>query len=85
MDLSDAWGIFPWTETEMWIRSGKDAGTTPSARVSEILRAGRAGLRVGNAKTLKRRAQEDGIWPSQRTHKLFPEDDPTSQGVALNR
>ena len=54
-------------------------------RLSELLRAGRAGLRIGNAKTLARSARADAVWPSQRVHKLLPADDMKAAGVALNR
>ncbi len=80
LDLSDAWGIMSAKDSDAWIASG-----STSMKVSELLRAGRAGLRAGNAKTLAKSARADGIWPSARVRKLLPADDLRSTGVALNR
>jgi hypothetical protein len=85
MDLSDSWGIVSSKESTSWIVSGRNAAGTPAASVSELLIAGRAGMRIGNAQTLKQRAQEGGVWPSERVHKLVPSDDPRSTGAALSR
>ena len=85
MDLSDAWGIVSARDSDAWIRSGNGSAGIPSMKVLEILRAGRAGLRIGNAATLKRRAQTDGVWPTERVHKLVPDDDNRSTGAALNQ
>jgi hypothetical protein len=85
LDLSDAWGIVSAKDSDAWIASGSSSVNNPAMKVSELLRAGRAGLRIGNAKTLARSARADGIWPSQRVHKLLPADDLRSTGVALNR
>ena len=79
------WGIVSDKESDAWITGGKAMAGIPRMRVSELLRAGRAGLRVGNALTLKSRAQTDGVWPTQRINKLRPEDDMKSTGAALNR
>lgn len=80
LDLSDAWGIVSPKDSDAWIASGSS-----STKISELLRAGRAGLRIGNAKTLAQSARAHGIWPSARVHKLLPSDDLRSTGVALNR
>lgn len=73
LDLSDAWGIVSAKESDAWI-----LGQQQSFRISELLRAGRAGLRIGNARTLGRDAREQGVWPSERVDNLVP-------GVALHR
>jgi hypothetical protein len=54
-------------------------------RISELLRSGRAGLRIGNAATLESQARVGGVWPSARVHKLKPTDDRESAGVGLRR
>ena len=47
---------------------------------------GRAGLRMGNIKTLRRQAQTTGgVWPTERVDKLLPGDDGRATGVALGR
>lgn len=88
LDLSDAWGIMPAKASDAWIRSGKDTSTNPTFDVSELLRAGRTGMRIGNAATLRQKAQAEGVWPSERVHKLLPDDNDdtaTSSGAALKR
>ena len=82
LDLSDSWGIVSAKESDTWITS---SSSTTSMKISELLRAGRAGLRIGNAKTLAKSARADGVWPSQRVHKLLPDDDVSGTGVALRR
>ena len=85
LDLSDAWGIVSGKDADAWIASANRTTGMPPMRVSELLRAGRAGLRIGNAKTLARSARADAIWPSQRVHRLLPADDRSATGVALGR
>lgn len=81
VDLSDAWGIMGDAEAADWISKG-----SRSVRVSQVLRAGRAGLRMGNAKQLRKQAQREQVWPTERVHKLFPSDGGSaSSGVALQR
>lgn len=86
MELSDAWGVVSSKDADAWIRSGSQKTTGAlTMRISEVLRGGRAGLRVGNAATLADKARAEGVWPSARVHKLMPDDDLQSTGVALNR
>jgi hypothetical protein len=67
LDLSDAWGIVSIEGADAWIR-GDSSGRRLT--VSELLRGGRAGLRMGNARTLGESARRGGVWPSARVHKL---------------
>ena len=86
MDLSDAWGILSSQEADTWIESGastSSAGTEFQARISEVVRAGRAGLRIGNMRVLKEQAQA-GMSPADRVEQLWPEDDPQGTGATLN-
>ena len=84
VDLSDSWGIVSHPEADNWIVSGASnpAGGLFPSRVSQLLRAGRSGMRMGNAKVLRSQARKEGVWPSARVHKLVPEDDPNSAGAA---
>lgn len=84
LDLSDAWGIISAKDSEDWIMAGSKPVAQQSTRLSELLRAGRAGLRIGNAGTLASDAREQ-IVPPAREHPLLPEDDDRSTGAALNR
>jgi hypothetical protein len=83
--MSDSWGILSYAQVSAWITSGSNSAGTPVMPISDLLTNGRAGLRIGNAITLRQRAQLDGVWPSERVHKLVPDDDPKSSGAALNR
>lgn len=86
VDLSDSWGIVSQPEADTWLASG--ASSSPggfASRVSQLLRAGRSGMRIGNAKVLRSQARKEGVWPSARVHKLVPDDDPYSAGVAQRR
>ncbi len=85
VDLSDAWGIVSQPEADSWIASGAGTAGYTQSKVSQLLRAGRSGLRIGNVKTLKSQAKREGVWPSQRVHKLQPDDDPQSTGAAQRR
>ena len=85
LDLSDAWGIMPDRDADAWIESNRSVSGTPSFRISELVRAGRAGLRIGNALDLKQKAQGEAMWPTERVHKLAPDDDEKSTGVSLSR
>ena len=90
IDLSDAWGVVSAKDADAWIASSSSSSANtqappPAMRISELLRAGRAGLRIGNAKTLARSARADGVWPTARVHRLLPADDLQSTGAALNR
>jgi hypothetical protein len=84
-DMSDGWGILSSKQSNAWITSGNNTFGTPVMPISDLLTKGSAGLRIGNAITLRQRAQLDGLWPSERVHKLVPDDNPKSSGAALDR
>jgi hypothetical protein len=71
MDLSDAWGIVSADDADAWIRGDAAARRLT---VSSLLRAGRAGLRMGNARTLGESARREGVWPSERVEQLPRKD-----------
>jgi hypothetical protein len=49
--------------------------------VTELIIAGRTGLRIGNIDTIMQKARIEGVWPSSRVHKL--ESDDVSSTIAL--
>lgn len=51
MDISDGWGIVPASDAEDWIRMPR-ASSTFSASLAEVIYSGRAGLRIGNMKSI---------------------------------
>jgi hypothetical protein len=87
MDFSDSWGVVPGRHSDEWI--AKSASSTPSSQrrylnvsLSEVIRSGRAGLRIGNMRTI---AADVGkvVKPSHRVHKLHSQDGNST--VALKR
>lgn len=82
-DLSDAWGIASAYDSDAWIQGGNSsAGVRMS--MAQLLRAGRAGMRIGNTRTLSEDARHV-IHPMAREEKLLPSDDSSSTGAALQR
>lgn len=70
MELSDSWGAVPGVALEHWV-SGDAGNFTVDAAL--LLVEGRAGVRVGNLRTLKEDAAE-WVNPSRRREPLVAED-----------
>ena len=78
MDLSDGWGIIPRFLSDQWIFGSQ---TLLEPDIADLIFSGRAGLRIGNADTLKERAREEGIWPSSRVQALESADGTTNVAI----
>ena len=86
LQLSDAWGILSSKESDAWIESGSTSSGDLPVRLSEVIRGGRAGLRIGNMYHLRNQASMNGTMkPSDRVEQLYPTDDVQSTGAALHR
>lgn len=80
MDLSDSWGVATSSNSQAWILSSSSGNLSMNA--GELLSAGRAGLRVGNAKILAEKARAEGVSPDKRVQKYY---DPESGSSAALR
>lgn len=70
MELSDAWGAVPGAALDHWVSGASGNYTVDAAR---LLVEGRAGVRVGNLRTLK---EDAAAWvnPSRRREQLVSPD-----------
>ena len=72
LDFSDAWGIVPTAKADEWIRLSSSSlmtAKTLSASLSDVIRNGRSGLRIGNMKSMPQLARQ-AMHPMDRVHLL---------------
>lgn len=81
MSLSDAWGVVPSSPVALshWLLGQTSANI--SSDVTELLIRGRAGLRVGNIRSLARGAAGEQINPTSRRHPARSPDGKSSASL----